>query len=413
MRIAYLCTDFGVPIHGTKGASIHVRGLSQALADLGHQIVIFASRAGGAAPPGFSVPVREVPLDLVAASTCDMLRSDPAAGEAVAQALRSMLHVADLRHRVLPELDQFAPDLLYERYSLFGTAGLALARALRRPLILEVNAPLADEHAAHRGLAFADAARGLERLALGSADRLIAVSRELESWLLGLGVAQHRISVHANGVDVARFAAPSGAVDEIRTRFGFGDTPVVGFLGTLKPWHGTKTLVRAAAMIHRQGLTSCLLFVGDGPQRGQLEALAASEGIADATFFTGAVPHELVPAYLAAMTVAVAPYDHAERFYFSPLKLYEYMAAGLPVVAADVGAVGECVQHGATGWLYPPGDVTALAHSITALVARPALAASLGRAAREHVRRHHTWQGNARAVVACADEILQVASERE
>ena len=396
MRIAYLCADFGVPIHGTKGASIHVRGLSQALADLGHQIVIFASRAGGAAPPGFSVPVREVPLDPVAASTCDMLRSDPAAGEAVAQALRSMLHVADLRHRVLPELDQFA-----------------LARALRRPLILEVNAPLADEHAAHRGLAFADAARGLERLALGSADRLIAVSRELESWLVGLGVPRHRISVHANGVDVARFAAPSGAVDEIRTRFGFGDTPVVGFLGTLKPWHGTKTLVRAAAMIHRQGLTSCLLFVGDGPQRSQLEALAASEGIADATFFTGAVPHELVPAYLAAMTVAVAPYDHAERFYFSPLKLYEYMAAGLPVVAADVGAVGECVRHGATGWLYPPGDVAALAHSITALVARPALAASLGRAAREHVRRHHTWQGNARAVVACADEILQVASERE
>src|SRR5207249_6288514 len=105
----------------------------------------------------------------------------------------------------------------------------------------------------------ADAARGLERLALGSADRLIAVSRELESWLVGLGVPRHRISVHANGVDVARFAAPSGAVDEIRTRFGFGDTPVVGFLGTLKPWHGTKTLVRAAAMIHRQGLTSCLL----------------------------------------------------------------------------------------------------------------------------------------------------------
>src|SRR5205814_906402 len=162
----------------------------------------------------------------------------------------------------------------------------------RRPLILEVNAPLADEHAAHRGLAFADAARGLERLALGSADRLIAVSRELESWLVGLGVPRHRISVHANGVDVARFAAPS---------------------------------------------------------------------------------------------VAVAPYDHAERFYFSPLKLYEYMAAGLPVVAADVGAVGECVRHGATGWLYPPGDVTALAHSITALVARPELAASLGRAAREHV----------------------------
>jgi glycosyltransferase involved in cell wall biosynthesis len=406
VRVAYLCTDFGVPVHGAKGASIHVRGLSQALADLGHEIVIFASRAGGGAPPGFTVPVRELPLAPVARAICDMLRSDPAAGEGMAQALRSVLHVTDVQQRILPELARFAPDLLYERYSLFGTAGLALARALGRPWILEVNAPLADEHAAHRGLALADIARGVERLVLGSADRLIAVSRELESWLAGLGVPRHRISIRANGVDVARFAAPPGAADAIRRRLGLGDAPVVGFLGTLKPWHGTGTLVRAVAMLHRQGLMPRLLLVGDGPQRTQLEALAASEGVADATVFTGAIPHELVPSYLAAMTVAVVPYDQTERFYFSPLKLYECMAAGLPVVAADVGDIGECVRHGASGWLYPPGDAAALAQGMEALFARPSLAASLCSAGREHVRRHHTWLGNARAVIACARAVL-------
>src|SRR5207237_1211687 len=91
-----------------------------------------------------------------------------------------------------------------------------------------------------------------------------------------------------------------------------------------------------------------------------------------------------------------------DGFYFSPLKLVEYLAAARPVVAADVGELGHCVRPGDTGFLYPPGNADALAGAILELLADPARGTTLGRAGRDHVRREHTWEGNARAVAALA-----------
>jgi glycosyltransferase involved in cell wall biosynthesis len=175
---------------------------------------------------------------------------------------------------------------------------------------------------------------------------------------------------------------------------------VVGFLGTVKPWHDLPALIRATALLDGDGPAPRLLVVGDGPQRRRLESLARAQGV-EATF-TGAVPHEDVPAHLAALDVAAVPYAGDDGFYFSPLKLTECLAAARPVVAADVGAIAHCVRPGETGVLYRPGDVEGLAAAIRALLADPARAAALGRAGREHVRRHHTWAGNARTVVDLA-----------
>ncbi|MGH2531377.1 MAG: glycosyltransferase family 4 protein [Thermomicrobiales bacterium] len=399
MRVAYLCTDFGIPVHGSKGAAIHVRELSQALHNQGHEVAVFAARAGEPTTPGYDIPVHEIAPEPPERRCYDLLRADPAAGEAAAKEIRGLLHAADFRHRVAPRLHAFAADLIYERYSLLGTAGLSLAHELAIPLILEVNAPLSDEQAAHRGLHFAATARALEREIVSAADHVIAVSRPLAEWLIACGVAPERVSILPNGVDVDRFAAGAARRNEIRARLGIApNQAVVGFVGTLKAWHGTANLIRAVAALRHGGVAPSLLIVGEGPQRAELTALAAAEEIAAATTFTGAVGHDEMPGYLAAMDVAVAPYDAAPNFYFSPLKLFEYLAAGRPVVAAAIGQVAECVAAGETGLLYPPGDVAALAAAIESIVADPSRAASLGRAGQAYVRAHHTWAGNARAV---------------
>ena len=401
MRLAYLCADFGIPIFGAKGAAIHVRELSEALYRQGVDVEIIAARMGGERPGGFHVPVRHLPLPPTEHALYDALRRDERGGGDVAREVRSMLYATVIRHAAEAEVRAFAPDAIYERYALYGTAGLRLSRELGIPLILEVNAPLVDEQTAHRGLAFGHAARTSELAILQGADVVVAVSAALRDWLIGASVAPEQIVVLPNGVDVERFSVEARARDATRARLGIdGGECLIGFVGTLKVWHGTATLLAAFAQLRAMAPDQPvrLLIVGDGPERVRLEALAASLGIADATVFTGAVPHAAIPSYVAAMDVAVAPYDRAEGFYFSPLKLFEYMAAGRPVVAADIGQLAECLRHGETALLYPPGDVAALAATLRTLVDQPVVGTRIGAAGRRWVERHRTWSGNARRV---------------
>ena len=360
MRIAYICADRGVPVFGAKGASVHVRELTRALHALGHDVRIVSPRRGGERPAGFDVPVDER----------------------------------------LPA--GFEPDAIYERYSLKSTAGLHAAEQRGIPLLLEVNAPLADEQARYRELADGESARRVERRLIRSATRLIAVSGGIERWLVDAGADPARVTVIANGVDTERFRPQDGAA--VRARLGLHDRRIVGFVGSLKPWHDVATLIRALALLPH---TPHLLVVGDGPERERLERRAVHLDVR--ATFTGAIAHDEVPAHLAALDVAVAPYAADEGFYFSPLKLAEYLAAARPVAAADVGDLRHCVRHGEPGCLYPPGDADALAAAIGDLLHDRARAEAFGAAGREHVRAEHTWEANARAVA----ELASAAHERE
>jgi glycosyltransferase involved in cell wall biosynthesis len=410
MRIAYLCTDLGVPVCGNKGASIHVRELSRALQALGHEVAIVCARLGGSPPAGFDVPLLEFPLEEPGTTFDELLRSDPSAGPVVARMVRGAVYASSLPARVLPSLRGFDPDVVYERYALNGSAGLAIAEALEVAHVVEVNAPLADEEEAHRGLAFAETARTLERAIVRRAGRVVAVSEELKRWLAGLGVADAKITVIPNAVDPARFDVPRQVRRAARRRLQANGTPVVAFVGTLKPWHDPLILVRALGLLRERGVAPRLLVVGDGPGRAGVEELATDEGLSSQLTFTGPVSHDEVPAYLAAADVAVATYHPETGGYFSPLKLFEYLASGLPVVAAEVGEIPHCIRPGETGLLYPPGDAEALADALATLIADRDGAAALGRNGREHARRHHTWESNAKAVANVAAELLEEAA---
>jgi glycosyltransferase involved in cell wall biosynthesis len=201
-----------------------------------------------------------------------------------------------------------------------------------------------------------------------------------------------------NGVDPERFVTRNGERNGVRQRLGLDGRAVVAFVGTLKPWHDPGILVRALALLERRGTAPHVLVVGDGPERPRLEELAREEGLSARLTFTGAVAHDEVPAYLAAADIGVATFHADTGRYFSPLKLFEYQAAGLPVVAAELGEIPHCVRPGETGLLYPPGDAGALAEALAMLTADRDRAAALGRNGREHVVRHHTWTSNASAI---------------
>src|SRR5262249_39990802 len=121
-------------------------------------------------------------------------------------------------------------------------------------------------------------------------------------------------------------------------------------------WHGLDWLLEAFSELHRADRSSHLLLVGDGPLRLTLEEQVRGAGLREFVTFSGPVSHVEMPDYLAAMDVAVAPYPALPDFYYSPLKLFEYMAAGRAIAASRVGQVAEVIADGVTGLLFDPGD---------------------------------------------------------
>jgi len=134
-------------------------------------------------------------------------------------------------------------------------------------------------------------------------------------------------------------------------------------------------------------------------------------GLQEGVTLVGNVPHEEVPRYLALMDVAVAPYPALEDFYFSPLKLYEYMASSRAVVASRIGQVAEVIADGLTGLLYEPGNEDELIACVRRLRADESLRRELGQSARMACSKN-TWRQNAERVVGWVDPLLQHTAAR-
>lgn len=388
-RVAYLCADPGIPIFGTKGASVHVQEIVRAMRTRGWTVTVYCTRRGDLVPDD----LRD--LEVV---TIPVPKGPTAAREAAVTETSIALAHAAIR-------DGF--DLAYERYALFSMA-TPIARQAGRPVIVEVNAPLIDEQRRYRELVDAGRAMRTTLACLRAATVVTAVSEPVRDWVVGLlGDDSATVRVVPNGVNTDRIVPADRAGRRAVT---------IGFVGTLKPWHGTEVLIEAFGRIDPDAGRRRLLICGDGPQRGALTGLAARQ--AATVEFTGAVPPQRIPRILARMDIAVAPYPPAtaDRHYFSPLKIYEYFAAGLPVVASAIGQIPEVIDPGRTGVLVEPGDPDALAAALSRLVADAAYRDSLGRAARSAAERDHTWQRALDRIVAgCPPDTIPrpLAASRE
>ena len=371
MRIAYCCADPGVPVFGTKGCSSHVQSVLAALLRRGDDVALFAARTGGRQPAHLApVTVHELPRRRGGGLTDQ---------ERAAQTVDVDLRTA---------LEEHGPfDLVLQRYSLWSAAGMEYARDTGTVGVLEVNAPLIAEQATYRGLVDRAGAEAVAQRAFAAATAVFAVSEEAAAHI---GVPVH---VVPNGVVLHRFT-PAGH----RRR----ETFTVGFVGSLRPWHGLGTLVEAFALLHARRPHARLLVVGDGPGRGELETAIDARGLSDVAPLTGAVAPTDVPPLLDAMDAAVAPYGNLDGFWFSPLKVFEYMAAGLPIVASRIGQIERVLDHDRTALLTPPGDADAIADALVRLADDACLRARLGRQARAVAEERHGWD-------AAVDRIIRLA----
>ncbi len=288
-------------------------------------------------------------------------------------------------------------DFVYERYSLWSDVGARLAEATGLPFVLEVNAPLIEEASRYRSLGNVALAAEIERRQFVAASVVAVVSEPLREYAIGRGAAPERVHVLPNGVDPQHFH-PAVRGGSVRSAYGLDGRVVVGFVGRPRPWHDLETLLAAAAQLHLDDPRIHLLLVGEMPD--DLPARLAHHGLSDAATLTGPVPHDDVPRHIAAMDVAVSTHLPANpsEFYFSPLKLFEYLACGVPVVAADIGQPSQILRAGETGYLYPPGDAAALAGCIRRLLSDPAHAREIAWQGAMAVLAEFTWERNAQRV---------------
>lgn len=365
MRIAYVCVDPGIPVFGTKGACVHIQEVVRQMRARGHEVTVHAVRRGD-----------EVPTDLADLQVIDYPVSVKDAGERErAQQTAS--------HAIAQALIEDQPDVIYERYSLFSTVladvkAASVAGGTQPVNILEVNAPLIEEQAAHRVLVHEDEAWAALHSQVEAAHATICVSEPVSDWVRA-HTGSNRVYTIANGVNV----------DRVHPQPEDTSAVVVTFVGTLKPWHGVPDLLEAAALAE---LPWQLRILGDGPERAALEERARELGV-DADF-RGSIPPSDMPAHLAGSAIAVAPYpalQNEDAHYFSPLKVYEYMAAGLPVVATSIGQIPEVLEG--AGVLVTPSSPAELSAAIDALAANPQLRATLGAQGRERACSRHSWAG--------------------
>jgi glycosyltransferase involved in cell wall biosynthesis len=267
---------------------------------------------------------------------------------------------------------------VWQRHELFHTAGLDLADELRVPSVMFVPALVvwqAEQWSVFRPGWGKWLERHGEAGPLRRASVVACGTDVIADQVRRLGVDERRVLVTPTGVDLDAFAVTHHR-DDVRRELGITAPFVVGWAGSFRPFHALDHLVRAASMAEG----CALLLIGDGPERARIEVLARDLGV-DATF-TGLVPHDRLVRLLAAVDVGVVLAKADRPFHYSPLKVAEYLAAGVPVVAPDVPQLTERLEAGVNAAHFTAGEDADLARVLSELAADPTRVEALADGAR-------------------------------
>lgn len=295
-------------------------------------------------------------------------------------------------------------DWAYERFASFQALGYAFQiRGI--PWILESNGLLFAEATEDRAsIALVGVERTLELWAYRQADVLVVVSPTLKDLIASHGVDPRKIVVVPNGVDVDLFRPlPKGEGGEERKGC------VIGFVGTLYRWQGLDLLIQAMAELRAEGIDLELIVVGDGLMRRPWQELSRALGLAEKVAFVGRVPWQEIPSWIARFDLGYSgqiPLS-VKEMYHSPLKLYEYMAMGKPVIASAYEDARGLVGKDERGFLFEPGSLEDLKRALRKACAARDSWESMGRAARRFIEKEHSWEARVKYLVEQASAILE------
>ena len=385
MHIAYLHY-----LYGRDTALHHVRQFSEAARDLGHRIDVHAMNL---APPPTSDGTPGPPPSLKLRLRRSLKKRFSRYLHDPKEFLWNWRYIR--KEKAL--LAQDPPEALLVRSQGLGISCVPVARHFGIPLVLEINAPSSEV------LEYLDQYKHMVRLRnwagsykLKRAHGLVVVSQALKDYYVHThGLDPEHVTVAHNGADLQIFhpgVQPDPEFPHEASR------PRIGYVGSFQKWHALDLMGAMIADVAEQRPETRFLMVGSGPGVQDIQAATPSLG-ADRLVFTGRVEHERVPGLVASLDIGILA-EAAD--YQCPLKVIEWMAAGITVVAPDHGPLRELIEHDVHGVLFKAGDTEALARAVIELVDDPERRRRLGAEAAKRAHASMSWQDNARKVVdAC------------
>ncbi len=387
MRVLYCA--LAIDSSMSHGGATHVREVTNGLAALGHDVWLVA-RGRRAARDSERLNAR---LSLVAVPPM-------------------------LAWMVTPRVRKIAaawrPDIVIERFYTFAGGGMLAADQRNIPAILEVNAPVIDPPGTPKDRVDGFTGHAMRRWATRQcrwADSIVTPLATTVPIEFRDKVTPLQWGANVRLFDPSRSPRSGPEARDLRRRYGIpSDAPVIGFVSSFRAWHGADIAMRAFRRVRVQIPHAYLLLVGDGPERHALETSSRNEP-SSGIIFTGAVPYRDVPLHLALSDIAVAPFVpslHAPLkyfgFYWSPLKVFEAMAMGVPVVTTAVEPLIHIVRG--AGITVPERDVDALASAIVDLLHDRQKRAEMGAVGRAQVIDEWSWEAHCRHLDAVMTQLV-------
>ncbi|MCD6459050.1 glycosyltransferase family 4 protein [bacterium] len=291
----------------------------------------------------------------------------------------------------------FEPDIILERFVTFGGTGALFSKKFGTKLVLEVNSPHTDE------LIY----------------RLKIKNRFLKKILMSWRNFQFNHCVKAFGPlktivpDEKKFVEMQWAancdlfdkkfinpnlVKKLKEKIGLSDEPVIVFLGTFRNWHGVNRLPDIVNRVTKRIHSAKFLLIGTGNECENVKNKFFAMGLDKSVILTGQIDYKDVPLYLSLAQIGIAPYDRTAYppllqfgFYWSPLKIFEYMSAGLPVVTIDINPLNKIVADNERGYLVTENDWDLFADKIIYLLKNKENCNKMGESACLYVKQHYSW----------------------
>jgi glycosyltransferase involved in cell wall biosynthesis len=375
---------------GAEGA--HILGMVRAFRELGHIVYIVS-------PPGTDLDEGQANLHSLKDPKKKILRKVSVSFPEVFFELLEILYNVFAFVQMIFLMRKKKIGFVYERYALFSIAGILLSRIYGIPIILEVNDSAVVER--NRKVLFFKIASRMEQWIFYHASNIITVSGVFKEIVVGRGIDEKKIFVTPNAIDPHDFTVSTEARRLVRKQYQLHGKIVVGYVGGFSYWHRLDFLADIIAELTEIYPNIHCMLVGDGANRLFLSQYVRKMGVKKHFTFTGKCNHKQVAKYISAMDITILP--DANR-YCSPLKLFEYMAMGKPVLAPRLPNVNEILTPGVNGVLFERGKKEDLEKKLSEIIENVELRRNLGNNARRTVYEKHLWIQNAREIIRiCKD----------
>ena len=395
MRILYITIE-NMSLH--KGSVVHVKEIVSGLRKLGHHVGLVASSLN---------KDEEVPhfynLNMIPSFMLQLLR------------LKKQPYIASLVFlflylwRILPQY-----DIIYARDYHTVVTALLPRLIFKKKLVFEING-IASEEQKLKSRSFLNRIlvfliQAAEKVATRCSDRIVSVTPQIVSYLMtNFCCPANKAEVIGNGVDIKRFHPIHDETLLGKRKKGIGiekEEVVIAFIGNLARWQGVSILIESAIALLSQGEKLKILLVGDGPLKEELMRKVFRSGFEKEFIFTGMVDYEDIPFLINLADICVAPFILKRNRVtgVSPIKVFEYMACGKPVVASRIEGLEFVEGEEGAGRLVDPEDVIGLERTLNDLIRSPQERMRMGQRGLELARERFSWE-------SCATKIGKVLIE--